>query len=41
MNEKINNMEPQEIEQFLIECHEKAQELGITLFHYLEEFVLD
>ena len=41
MNERINNIEPQDLEEFLDECHEKAQELGITLLHYLEEFVLD
>ncbi len=39
MNERINNIEPQDLEQFLSECQTKADELGVSLEYYLEEFV--
>ena len=39
MNERINNIEPQDIEEFLDECQKKAKELDVSLEYYLEEFV--
>jgi len=39
MNEKINEIEPQDIEDFLKECLAKAEEIGVSLDYYLEEFV--
>ena len=39
MNEKINDIEPQDIDDFLIECAAKAEEIGVSLEYYLDEFV--
>jgi|TARA_R100000030_G_scaffold11331_2_gene7616 transcription antitermination factor NusA-like protein len=39
MNEKINEIEPQDIEEFLKECLAKAEEIGVSLDYYLDEFV--
>jgi hypothetical protein len=39
MNEKINEIEPQDIDEFLRDCLSKAEEIGVTLEYYLEEFV--
>jgi hypothetical protein len=39
MNEKINEIEPQDIDEFLKDCLNKAEEIGVSLEYYLEEFV--
>lgn len=39
MNEKINEIEPQDIEDFLKECLAEAEKIGVSLNYYLEEFV--
>ena len=36
MNEEAN---VKELEEFLDECAERAEELGVTIDYYLEEFV--
>tara|TARA_B100000085_G_scaffold250692_1_gene247179 strand:- start:356 stop:481 length:126 start_codon:yes stop_codon:yes gene_type:complete len=36
---KLEQIEASDMEEFLDECQEKADELKITLEYYLEEFI--
>lgn len=36
---KLEQIESSDMEEFLDECQEKADELKITLEYYLEEFI--
>lgn len=37
-DEQLQEMEPVELEQFLAECADKAEELGVTFDYYMSEF---
>lgn len=39
ISDKFENVEAADIDEFLEECDQKAQELGINLEYYLEEFL--
>jgi len=39
MNELPNDLEPQDVEDFLMECQKKAEELEVKLEYYLLEFI--
>lgn len=39
IHNKLENVEASDIDDFLAECQVKAEELGITLEYYLEEFL--
>jgi|TARA_B100001964_G_C14202930_1_gene586718 hypothetical protein len=39
MNKKLEEVEFADIDDFLAECEEKANELGVSLVYYLEEFL--
>ena len=39
IHRKLENIEITDIDDFLAECQQKANELGITLEYYLEEFL--
>jgi hypothetical protein len=39
IHHKLENIEPPDIDDFLAECQSKADELGVTLEYYLEEFL--
>lgn len=41
INHRIfNKIEPQDINQFLLDCEQKSNEMGISLEYYVEEFIL-
>ena len=41
INHRIfNKIEPQDVNEFLLDCEEKSNALGISLEYYVEEFIL-
>ena len=41
MNHRIfNKIEPQDVEDFLLECEKNAAKLGVSVDYYVEEYVM-
>ena len=41
INHRIfNKIEPQDVNEFLLDCEEKSANLGVSLEYYVEEFVM-